>query len=150
MACVGSRTISAGSFLVEEEAARAYDSLIVQYFSRPILNFDAVTGERNTGEELKVDKNLGPLPAALPYLRKTAAGMTGTSSYRGVTLRLRTGNWEASIAYRGRQVFVGVYATEEMAARGHDTAVSRFFGRPALNFDCTGLPNPDRKVDRHR
>lgn len=147
--CIGYRSICAGAHKREEDAARAYDAKVSEFFARPILNFDPVTGERN--KDSKEGKNLGPLRAAFPYLAGGREGRASSSIYRGVTNQRRYKKWQVGISYRGRVIYVGMYATEEMAARAHDVAASRYFGRPVLNFDpITDLPNPDRKADRHR
>jgi hypothetical protein len=148
--CIGNHKKSAGFFQREEDAARAYDAKVTEYYSRPIFNFDRTTGERN--KYSKQGRNLGPLPAAFPYLSKAAGeGKASSSIYRGVSFRSRERKWGAVITYGGREIYAGTYDTEEMAARGYDAAVSRFFGRPVRNFDpATDLPNPDRKLDVHR
>jgi len=142
--------ISAGQHRREEDAARAYDAKVTEYYSRPSFNFDPVTGERN--KDSKQGRNLGPLPSAVPYLSKMAAGEgAGSSIYRGVSFRSRENKWGAIISYGKQFVYAGIYYTEELAARGYDVAVSRYFGRPVLNFDpTTDLLNPDRKLDVHR
>lgn len=72
-----------------------------------------------------------------------------TSGYRGVTFhrktqtqgkwqmtsRKRAGNWQASIPYRGRQIYLGLYETPEAAARAYDAKAVELFGQgAALNF----------------
>jgi hypothetical protein len=57
----------------------------------------------------------------------------GYSKYMGVS-RKRS-RWEARIACEGKQIRLGIYATEEEAARTYDDAAQRIHGRFAvLNF----------------
>ena len=144
---VGGKNLHAGRSKDEEEDARAHDTRALELFARPILIFDPVSGQRN--KECKLDKHLGALPAALPYLGKRAAS---SSSYRGVILdKRRKNSWQATVIYSSGRIYLGNYETEEKAAWAHDSAVSRYFGRPVLNFYLTsGASNPDRKDDVHR
>jgi hypothetical protein len=57
-----------------------------------------------------------------------------TSGYRGVSWSKR-GHWVASICIRGRQKWLGSFATAEDAARAYDSAAGNEFGEFAnLNF----------------
>lgn len=64
---------------------------------------------------------------------------THTSNYRGVSLLRHTQKWHAQINVSGRQVHLGFYESEELAARAYDRAAinkgAREHSRIITNFD---------------
>lgn len=50
-----------------------------------------------------------------------------SSRYRGVTLH-PTGKWQASIKVQLRVIYLGLFASEEAAARAYDAAAVKHFG----------------------
>jgi AP2-like factor (ANT lineage) len=57
------------------------------------------------------------------------------SRYRGVTLHRKTGKWQAAIKYNNHNYHLGLFASEEAAARAYDIAARQKFGVfAAVNF----------------
>jgi AP2 domain len=98
------------------------------------------TDHRNRNGLDNQRKNLRPATKAenarnLPAMRKVA-----TSRYKGVSLHTLNGRWRARIKTDTGRVSLGVYATEEEAARAYDAAARVYHGEFAyLNF-------PDEKA----
>ena len=65
------------------------------------------------------------------------------SIYRGVVWS--KGRWKALISTDDRNLHLGIYATEEEAARAYDDKAKQLRDNPVLNFLPDGSPNPDRK-----
>ncbi|KAG1652925.1 hypothetical protein FOA52_003591 [Chlamydomonas sp. UWO 241] len=124
-----------GSFGSEEEAARAHDRALI------VVN----------GAEVKTNFPVSDYISELPQLRlmtreevvahvRRSGGVApkaASSKYRGVDKR---GNqWQASITFSGRNVYLGFYGTEKDAARVFDFAVLSLRGGggkyDATNFD---------------
>lgn len=62
---------------------------------------------------------------------------TNTSSrYKGVSRHRRTTRWVGGIGYRGRWTYLGVFLTEEDAARAYDAKACEYFGE----FACLNFP----------
>lgn len=53
----------------------------------------------------------------------------GTSKYRGVSWEKRKRKWLAAIYVNGRQIYLGIHATAEEAARAYDAASLEHYGR---------------------
>ena len=51
-----------------------------------------------------------------------------SSKYRGVTLKSRTGQWQAQIRHGGKNVHLGTLSSEEEAALAYDTAAHHLLG----------------------
>ena len=70
---------------------------------------------------------------------------THTSNYRGVSLLRHTQKWHAQINVNGRQVHLGFYESEELAARAYDRAAinkgAREHSRIITNFDINDYAN---------
>jgi hypothetical protein len=64
-----------------------------------------------------------------------------TSRYKGVSWVPRGRPWKAEIRDGGRAIYLGIYLSEEAAARAYDRAAVRLWGE----FACLNLPDePDR------
>lgn len=50
------------------------------------------------------------------------------SKYRGVTKKQSTGKYLAQISVRGKNIHLGYFETEEMAARAYNLASKRYYG----------------------
>jgi HNH endonuclease len=58
-----------------------------------------------------------------------------TSSFKGVSWKQRNGKWCSQIKYRGKVIHIGLYDTEEAAAKAYDVeALIRFGEYARLNF----------------
>ena len=66
-----------------------------------------------------------------------------SSIYRGVAWH--KGKWSAQIAAYGTHERLGVFGTEEAAARAYDERAKELYESPILNFLPDGSLNPDRK-----
>jgi hypothetical protein len=60
----------------------------------------------------------------------------GLSPYKGVSFHSLNGRWRARIKVDGKYVSLGVYATQEEAARAYDAAARELFGE----FACPNFP----------
>ena len=144
------RTHFLGSYVDEEDAARAYDA-----------------GARRLRGENAKGLNF-PKPAASPKQRKPAAAAAGgsgprSSRYAGVTLK--AGRWQAQIWHEGKQHHLGTFAEvtptppplftfasltpvppgvlqEEQAARAFDSAARRMRGEQAVGLNFPKQPGP--------
>eukprot|EP01045_Picozoa_sp_COSAG04_P006122 COSAG04_NODE_297_length_17610_cov_6.873451_4_plen_575_part_00 len=137
------RTHFLGSYVDEEDAARAYDA-----------GARRLRGENTKGLNF-------PKPAASP---KAAAGPR-SSRYAGVTLK--AGRWQAQIWHEGKQHHLGTFAEvtlnpdpaaaflfcvahtdapavlqEEQAARAFDSAARRMRGEQAVGLNFPKQPGP--------
>jgi hypothetical protein len=67
--------------------------------------------------------------------RNTVAHKNGLSRYKGVGFHSLNGRWRARIKVGAKHISLGVYASEEEAARAYDAAARKYFGEFAfLNF----------------
>ncbi len=123
---VNHRQVILGWYSTEIDAARAYDAAAVYYFGEfARLNFPDKRAE--------IEGRFHP--------RQARKQSRGNCKYRGVG---KTGNisrpYRAHICVNGQRRHVGVYATEEEAARARDAAMLATFGNAAsLNF-----PEPEK------
>jgi hypothetical protein len=109
------KRIHLGCFLTQREAAIAYNAAAVEHF-----------GEFARLNEIPPEPTPDDPPVPLPAF---------TSRYRGVYQKKQTGRWVAHIYRQKHQVHLGIFDTEEAAARAYDEAARRLHGLKArLNF----------------
>ncbi len=64
---------------------------------------------------------------------------TNTSGFRGVTFNKKCSKWQAQIKHQGRNIYLGVFASAEDAARAYDRrAVAEFGPFARVNFPAQG------------
>ncbi|KAL0025504.1 hypothetical protein WJX77_007066 [Trebouxia sp. C0004] len=132
------KTVSLGDHDTEEEAAHAFD--------RAAINKGGTAAKTNfpmSEYETEVTELTGLSQEDLvAMLRNRARKSTShTSNYRGVSLLKQTGKWHAQINVGGKQVHLGFFLSELLAAKAYDRAAinkSLHEGhKVATNFDMS-------------
>lgn len=130
-----------GRFNSPEEAARAYDkALLLVYGSH---------GQRNFPWIQEPEVLAFPYPPSDFLSQLESSGRSKSSCFHGVSRADQDGRWRARITINGKLKHLGVFESEEEAARQYDAAVRALASTPhavkyQLNFpeeEITPLPH---------
>lgn len=109
-----------GSYCTQREAATAYNQAATHYFGE-YANLNIISDE--------------PDPQDKPLRTKKVH----SCHFRGVDLHRQTGKWRARLHVNYKEIHLGLYDTQELAARAYDQAARHYQGKKAkLNFPDSG------------
>ena len=133
----------------EEEAARAFDRAAINKAGPAAATNYPITDYAKEMESLQ-KVSVSELVATLRA--KARRHGTQTSQYRGVSLLKQTGKWHGQINVGGKQLHLGFFATEELAARAYDRAAihkaSTEGGVIVTNLDISEYARDIEKLQR--
>lgn len=114
------KAIHLGLFVSKEEAATAYDTAALHYFSRFAKTNSTMM---NPASPTKPDKQPIITPELAAYSRCRHLHKTNTSGYRGVCRK--KSRWLARISVNGRRKHIGYFASAQDAARACEGALNQ-------------------------
>lgn len=130
-----------GGFDSAKKAAQAYDKAVLTLRGKAaVTNFDPAQYE----EEVKYMMSLDRKELVGHIRRQSSCWTRGSSKYRGVTKNASSGRWEARLGHFSRTScrYLGVFRTEEEAARAYDIEMIKCKGMEAI----TNFPLADYAV----
>ncbi len=102
-------------------------------------NFEQCDHENHDGIDNE-EENLRPVTHAQNAQNRNKQIDT-TSKYKGVSWYKRDEKWRAQIRVDGKEIHLGLFDCEIMAARAYDTAAKLYFGE----FACLNFPEEGNK-----
>lgn len=136
---IDNRKIRIGFFKSEEAAAQAYDERAAP-LGRPV-NFPSLAGGHHDSAAKDADEQSGAAAGAGLSPRQKSAKKRGShgvrSRYTGVYYESKSGKWKVQIKVDREVIYLGLYDSEEEAARVYDARGAAPLGRP-VNFPVPG------------
>lgn len=136
---VDGKHISAGPFPNEEKAARRYDLYARKHFGE-FARYNISRPTDDDMERFNDDLMKHAAKREITRLRNVERNrpklvFKKTSPFRGVSFKRRNQKWVAQITYNHVKQHIGLYASQEEAARAYDIEAVRLYGSKAkLNF----------------
>lgn len=130
-----------GGFDSAKKAAQAYDKAVLTLRGKAaVTNFEPAQYMDEVKYMMSLDKK-----ELVGHIRRQSSCWTrGSSKYRGVTKNASSGRWEARLGHFSRTScrYLGVFRTEEEAARAYDIEMIKCKGMEAI----TNFPLADYAV----
>jgi len=113
------RQVYLGGYDLEEHAASAHDVAAIKLRGvKAKTNF-----VRSSYDEIESSMSLFTFPEMVMALRRQSTGLAKTKAYYKGVVRSHNGKWEGRIAIENRTMHLGLFESEEEAARAYDQAV---------------------------